>query len=145
MARIPPSLRSEYSLFRPVQTRWNDNDLYGHMNNAVHYQLFDTAVNGWLIEQGLLTFGAETAFIVAETGCRYHGDLMFPEMIQAGLRIERLGGSSVVWQIGLFREDAQESAADGRFVHVHVTSEGHKPTPIRDDQRDKLLPLVKAG
>lgn len=142
MARIPPSKRSDFDLFRPVPTRWNDNDLYGHMNNAIHYQLFDTAVNGWLIEMGLLKFGDETAFIVAETGCRYHGDIMFPDMVHAGLRIERLGGSSVIWQIGLFRAEAEDAAADGRFVHVHVTSQGHKPIPMTPSQRAILDPLV---
>lgn len=143
MTRIPPSTRADFDLFRPLSTRWNDNDLYGHMNNAIHYQLFDTAVNGWLIETGLLKIGDETVFIVAETGCRYHGDIKFPDMVHAGLRIERLGGSSVIWQIGLFRGDADVAAADGRFVHVHVTAQGHKPVSMSLAQRAVLEPLIK--
>jgi acyl-CoA thioester hydrolase len=140
--REPASTRDGYSLFRTVPTRWNDNDLYGHMNNAIHYLVFDTAVNGWLLEVGLLDFGAETAFIVAETGCRYHGDIMFPDVVHVGMRIARLGGSSVIWQIGLFRGDAEVAAADGRFVHVHVRRDGHKPTPMSAAQRAVLQPWV---
>jgi acyl-CoA thioester hydrolase len=89
-----------------------------------------------------LDFNAETAFIVAETGCRYHGDIMFPDVVHVGLRIEKLGGSSVIWQIGLFRGDAQVAAADGRFVHVHVKRDGHVPTPMSAVQRRVLEPLV---
>lgn len=143
MARVPPSTRDQFDVFRMVPTRWNDNDIYGHMNNAIHYLLFDTAVNGWLMENGLLTFGEETAFIVAETGCRYHADIMFPDVVNVGLRISKLGSSSVVWQIGLFRGDAEVAAADGMFVHVHVTREGHKPTPMTQAQRAVLEPLVR--
>ena len=104
---------------------------------------FDTAVNGWLMEAGLLEFGAEHAFIVAETGCRYHGDIMFPDVVHVGLKVAKLGGSSVVWNIGLFRNDADIASADGLFVHVHVKREGHKPTPMPADVRTVLEPLVR--
>lgn len=143
MARIPPSTRDQFAMFRSVPTRWHDNDLYGHMNNGIHYQLFDTVVNGWMLEVGLLEFKAEHAFIVAETGCRYHGDIMYPDVVHAGMRISKLGGSSIIWEIGLFRNDAQIAAADGKFVHVHVIREGHKPTPMSDATRAVLEPLVK--
>lgn len=145
MARSGPARRTEFELFRPVQTRWNDNDAYGHLNNAVHYQLFDTAINSWLIEAGLLTLrGSDTVFIVAETGCRYHAEIMFPDLIQAGLRIARLGGSSVTWEIGLFRGDDDLAAAEGRFVHVHVARDGMRPAPLSQAQRDGLAALVVA-
>ena len=143
MGRPAPSTRDQFPLFRTVPTRWNDNDLYGHMNNAIHYLLFDTAVNGWLMEAGLLEFGAEHAFIVAETGCRYHGDIMFPDVVHVGLKVAKLGGSSVVWNIGLFRNEADIASADGLFVHVHVKREGHKPTPMPAEVRAVLEPLVR--
>lgn len=142
MARLAPSTRDQFSLFRAIPTRWNDNDIYGHMNNAVHYLLFDTAVNGWLMEAGLLSFDTETAFIVAETGCRYHADIRFPDVVHAGLRISKLGGSSVIWEIGLFCNEDTVAAADGTFVHVHVTRDGHRPEPLSAAQRDGLSGLV---
>ena len=143
MGRQPPSTRDQFTLFRSVPTRWNDNDIYGHMNNAIHYLLFDTAVNGWLMEAGLLRFGDETAFIVAETGCVYHADIMFPDVVHCGIGVERLGSSSVIYRIGLFRNDQTWAAADGKFVHIHVTREGHKPTPMTADQRAVLEPLLR--
>ena len=103
MSRTPPSTRDQFALFRSVPTRWHDNDIYGHMNNGIHYQLFDTVINGWMMEEGVLEFGAENAFIVAETGCRYHGDIMYPDVVNAGMRVSKLGGSSIIWEIGLFR------------------------------------------
>lgn len=143
MARNPPATRSDYAVFREIQTRWNDNDIYGHVNNAIHYLMFDTAVNGWLLDNGLLQLkDPETVFIVAETACKYHAEIVFPDVIHAGFRLEKLGGSSVVWQIGLFRNEAQETAAEGRFVHVHVRRQGLKPEPISEAAREKLQPLV---
>lgn len=143
MERVAASRRERFSLFRTITTRWNDNDIYGHMNNVIHYSLFDTAVNSWLLETGLLSFGEKTVFIVAQSGCRYHADISFPDVVHAGLRISKLGRSSVVWQIGLFREGANVAAADGTFVHVHVTRDGHKPVPLSDVQRAALEPLAE--
>ena len=143
MSRTPPSTRDQFALFRSVPTRWHDNDIYGHMNNGIHYQLFDTVINGWMMEEGVLKFGAENAFIVAETGCRYHGDIMYPDVVNAGMRVSKLGGSSIIWEIGLFRGDAEVAAADGRFVHVHVIREGHKPTPMLSEVRAVFEPLLR--
>ena len=143
MSRTPPSTRDQFALFRSVPTRWHDNDIYGHMNNGIHYQLFDTVINGWMMEQGVLEFGAENAFIVAETGCRYHGDIMYPDVGNAGMRVSKLGGSSIIWEIGLFRGDAEVAAADGRFVHVHVIRKGHKPTPMLSEVRAVFEPLLR--
>ena len=143
MSRELPSTRDQFPLFRSVPTRWHDNDIYGHMNNGIHYQLFDTVINGWMMEQGVLKFGAEHAFIVAETGCRYHGDIMYPDVVNAGMRVSKLGGSSIICEIGLFRGDAEVAAADGRFVHVHVIREGHKPTPMPSEVWAVFEPLLR--
>src|SRR5215216_2801268 len=122
MAERPgPSERSAYREFRALTTRWMDNDPYGHMNNVVHYSLFDTAVNGWLIEAGVLDFIAgEQVGLVVETGCRYFSELAFPDRVTAGLRVAKLGASSVRYEIGLFRNDEASAAAEGFFVHVYV-------------------------
>ena len=143
MSRTPPSTRDQFALFRSVPTRWHDNDIYGHMNNGIHYQLFDTVINGWMMEEGVLKFGAENAFIVAETGCRYHSDIMYPDVVNAGMRVSKLGGSSIIWEIGLFRGDAEVAAADGRFVHVHVIRDGHKPTPMLSEVLAVFEPLLR--
>src|SRR6185312_15295146 len=105
-AKPAPSTRSAYRAFQSVATRWMDNDIYGHLNNVVHYSLFDTAVNGWLIGQGVLDMhkGAQIG-VVVETGCRYFSEMAFPDSVTAGIRVSRLGTSSVRYEIGLFRND----------------------------------------
>lgn len=146
MSRPKPGTRADYSAFSVITTRWLDNDMYGHMNNAMHYQLFDTAVNGHLIEQGVLDLKtSETVFLVVETGCVYHGELAFPDVIHAGIRVARLGGSSVHYEIGLFRNDDDTAAAEGRFVHVNVDRVTRRPVPIAEGARDVLGALMTAG
>ncbi|WP_127520832.1 thioesterase family protein [Mesorhizobium sp. Z1-4] len=121
-----------------------DNDLYGHMNNVVHYSLFDTAVNGWLIEQGVLDIHAGGQIgLVVETGCRYHAELAFPDKVNAGIRVGRLGGSSVRYEVGLFRNDEDSAAAEGFFVHVYVDRQTRRPKPLNADLRAALEPLVR--
>lgn len=143
-SRNPPSTRSEYVAFRPITTRWMDNDLYGHMNNVVHYSLFDTAVNGWLIEQGVLDIHAGGQIgLVVETGCRYHAELAFPDVVNAGIRVGRLGGSSVRYEVGLFRNGEDSAAAEGFFVHVYVDRQTRRPKPLNADLRAALEPLVR--
>ena len=146
MAERPgPSERSAYKEFRTLATRWMDNDVYGHMNNVVHYSLFDTAVNGWLIEQGVLDFLAgQQVGLVVETGCRYFSELAFPDRITAGLRVAKLGGSSVRYEIGLFRNDDRLAAAEGFFVHVYVDRLTRRPAPLGDALRRGLEALVVA-
>ena len=135
-ARPAPSRRADYAVFRALPTRWIDNDIYGHMNNVVHYSLFDTAVNGWLVEQGQLDpHASETYGLVVETGCRYFAEMGFPDLVTAGIRVARLGTASVRFEIGLFRNDEETAAAEGFFVHVYVTRGGHRPTPIEGDRR----------
>jgi acyl-CoA thioester hydrolase len=146
MAERPgPSERSAYREFRTLTTRWMDNDPYGHMNNVVHYSLFDTAVNGWLIEAGVLDFIAgEQVGLVVETGCRYFSELAFPDRVAAGLRVAKLGASSVRYEIGLFRNDEPKAAAEGFFVHVYVDRSTRRPTPLGPALRSALERLVVA-
>ena len=144
MAERPqPSHRSAYKAFRALSTRWMDNDPYGHMNNVVHYSLFDTAVNGWLIERGVLDFRAgKQVGLVVETGCRYFSELAFPDRVTAGLRVGRLGTSSVRYEIGLFRNDDDLAAAEGFFVHVYVDRLTRRPMPLADPLRAALQGLL---
>lgn len=136
MTRSPPPPRSSFKVFRSLQTRWADNDIYGHMNNVVHYQLFDTAINQWLMEQGLLDpLNGAIVGLVVETGCRYHAEAMFPDRITAGISVEQLGGSSVTYIIGLFRNDEDTAFADGRFVHVYVDRNTRRPVQLPDTWR----------
>lgn len=139
MTKSPPPDRTAFKLFRALQTRWADNDVYGHMNNVVHYQLFDTAINHWLIEQGLLNpLNGDIVGLVVETGCRYHAEAMFPDTITAGINVERLGGSSVTYTIGLFRNDEETAFADGRFVHVYVVRSTRRPVQLPEAWRTIL-------
>ncbi|MGJ8569223.1 MAG: acyl-CoA thioesterase [Hoeflea sp.] len=139
MTRSTPPPRTDFNLFRSLQTRWADNDMYGHMNNVVHYQLFDTAINQWLIEEGLLDpLKGAIVGLVVETGCRYHAEAMFPDRITAGVSVERLGKSSVTYAIGLFRNDEETAFADGRFVHVYVDRTTRRPVQLPDTWRATL-------
>jgi len=130
-AKPAPLTRSAYRAFQAVATRWMDNDIYGHMNNVVHYSLFDTAVNGCLIGQGVLDIhkGAQIG-VVVETGCRYFSEMAFPDSVTAGIRVSRLGTSSVRYEIGLFRNDEDTAAAEGFFVHVYVNRTTRRPMPL---------------
>jgi acyl-CoA thioester hydrolase len=131
LGKTTPLTREEFMMFRPLQTRWADNDIYGHMNNVVHYSLFDTAVNGWLIDLELLdpTQG-ETIGLVVETKCSYFSELKFPDKVVAGIRIGHLGTSSVKYEIALFANDEETAAAQGHFVHVYVNAKTRKPEPL---------------
>jgi len=140
----PISTRADYADFYPLQTRWIDNDIYGHMNNVVHYSLFDTAVNGWLIERGLLDpRNSETYGLVVETGCKYHAEMGFPDSVTAGLRVAELGNSSVRYEVALFRNDEDSAAAEGYFTHVYVSRATHRPSPIEDDRRKAFQSLMR--
>ncbi|GAB4152214.1 MAG: thioesterase family protein [Sphingomonadales bacterium] len=137
--RPPPATRADYRAFRAIPTRWMDNDIYGHINNVVHYSLFDTAVNGWLIEQGALDLrGGDQIGLVVETGCIYFSELTFPDLVTAGLRVSRIGTSSVRYQVGLFRNDAELAAAQGFFIHVYVDRQSRRPKPLNEKLRAAL-------
>jgi acyl-CoA thioester hydrolase len=124
-------LRSSYKVFRAIGTRWMDNDVYGHVNNVVYYSWFDTAVNATLIEQGVLDIhtGA-TIGLVVETQCFYFSPLAFPQTIDAGIRVAKLGTSSVRYEVGLFAQGEDKTAARGHFVHVYVDRETRRPVPL---------------
>jgi acyl-CoA thioester hydrolase len=139
--------RAAYLHLVPIQTRWMDNDVYGHVNNVVYYSWFDTAVNGYLIEQGALDIAASKVIgLVVETSCRYYAPLAFPDAIFAGLRVARIGTSSVRYEVGLFREGEDEAAAEGHFIHVYVDRDSRRPVPLPEAFRAALVPLlVPAG
>lgn len=139
MARAQPNSRDFYATFEMLQTRWGDNDIYGHMNNVVHYALFDTAIGKFLISNGLLDLGqGDTIGVVVETGCTYFSEIAFPDSVSAGIRVAHIGGSSVRYEIGLFRNDEVKASAQGHFVHVYVDRETRKPKPLADDWRAAL-------
>jgi acyl-CoA thioester hydrolase len=134
--------RSDFRVLRAITTRWHDNDHYGHVNNVVYYAYFDTAVNGFLIEaSGTDVRDLPAIGIVAETSCRFLRELSFPDTVWAGLALERLGNSSVVYRIALFRNDEAEPAAIGRFVHVYVDGQTRRPVPVPERIRAALNAL----
>lgn len=138
-----PRLRAEFPVLRSISTRWEDEDIYGHVNNVVYYSFFDTAVNGYLIDaSGVDIRGLGAIGLVAESRCEFLGGLRFPGDVQAGIAIERLGRSSIVYRLGLFQGDSDEPAAIGRFVHVYVDSTTRAVTPIPDVIREAVEPLM---
>lgn len=135
--------RAHFPVLRTIPTRWSDDDTYGHVNNVVHYSMFDTAVNGWLIEAAGVDIRRLPAIgVVVETGCRYFRELRFPEMVTAGIGLERLGRSSVVYRLALFGAD-EDPAAVGRFVHVYVDGATRRPVPVPDEIRGALRALAE--
>ena len=135
--------RDDFPVLRDLPTRWSDDDVYGHVNNVVHYLMFDTAVNGWLIEASGVDIRVLPAIgLVVETSCRYFAELRFPETVTAGIALERLGTSSVVYRLALFGAARAEPAAVGRFVHVYVDRGTRRPTPVPDEIRAALGALA---
>ena len=129
--RPQPDPRDSYRAFRTITTRWMDNDQYGHVNNVVYYSWFDTAVNAHLIEQGVLDTAVGTVIgFVVETQCHYFAPLAFPQDVEAGIRVARIGGSSVRYEVGLFAAGAPLTAAKGHFVHVYVDRATQRPVPL---------------
>lgn len=139
--------RWDFAVLRQIPTRWMDNDAYGHVNNVIYYSWFDTAVNALLVEMGLLDIQhGRTIGLVVETGCRYHRSVAFPEIVEAGVRIARLGRSSVRWEVGIFTAGDDQVAAEGFFVHVYVDRASRRPAPLPDEWRQRLEPLTtRAG
>jgi acyl-CoA thioester hydrolase len=130
-ANLGPDARASYRALRPITTRWMDNDVYGHVNNVVYYSWFDTAVNAHLIEHSALDIHhGEVIGLVVETQCNYFAPLAFPQTIHAGIRVARLGSSSVRYEVGLFAEGADTCAARGHFVHVYVDRNTRRPVPL---------------
>ena len=145
MAEQANGRRADYRDFRQVPTRWMDNDVYGHVNNVVYYSYFDTVVNLYLVHEGGLDFAEGPVIgIVAESMCRFRKALAYPEVVDAGLRVGRLGNSSVRYEIGLFRAGDDEAAAEGHFVHVFVDRQNRRPTPIPAPMRAALARIAVA-
>ncbi len=131
MSRPEPRPRSAYKHFQRITTRWMDNDVYRHVNNVVYYSYFDTVVNQYLIEQGALDLEASTVIgLVVETQCNYFSPITFPDAVDAGLRVAKIGSSSVRYEVGLFRNDEPMSSAQGHFVHVYVDRASSRPTAL---------------
>ena len=136
--------RAAYAAFQTITTRWMDNDVYGHVNNVQYYSFFDTAVNRWLIEQGVLDIHqGEVIGLVVETSCSYFQPIAFPETVHAGIRVTKLGNSSVRYEVGLFRDDDQIVSAAGHFIHVYVDRATSRPVPLPDPLRAALTKLVR--
>lgn len=135
--------RDAFAHFMPLATRWMDNDVYGHVNNVQYYSFFDTAVNHYLITSGWLDIHhGEVVGLVVETKCTYHASVAFPDELDIGLRVERLGNSSVRYGIGIFRKGESEAAAEGYFVHVYVNRADNAPVKVPADLRMVLEPLL---
>jgi len=135
--------RSHYRRFMPLTTRWMDNDAYGHLNNVVYYSLFDTAVNGYLIDAGALDIHqGEVIGLVVETHCNYFAPIEFPKKIDAGIRVGRIGGSSVRYEIGLFAQGEALTAARGHFIHVYVDRRTRRPTALPSALNNALQGLL---
>jgi len=141
IVRPSPAPRSRYRRFVPLATRWTDNDAYGHLNNVVYLSLFDSAVNAELVAAGVLDIEhGEVIGLVVETGCHFFSSLAFPQPLEAGLAVARIGRTSVAYEIGIFAAGAAETAAHGRFVHVYVDRKTRRPVPLPEP----LLAFVKA-
>ena len=134
-----PSHVSEYNFFSNLSTRWNDNDIYGHMNNIVYYALFDTAVNKWLINNKLIDIkNGKNIGLIVQSGCNYFSSFEYPEDIRVGIRVTKIGNSSVRYEVGLFKEKEEYSSADGFFVHVYVDRKTNRPISLDYDFKKTL-------
>ena len=136
--------RADFRKLYPIQPRWSDNDVYGHINNVIYYEYFDTAVNMWLVESEILDIEKSPIIsIVVETGCTYFESAAYPEQLEAAIAVDRIGTSSIVYATGIFRRDVDHALCAGRFVHVTVDRATMRPVPIPEDMRAKLGTLVR--
>jgi acyl-CoA thioester hydrolase len=141
-----PHVRADYAHFLPITTRWMDNDVYGHVNNVQYYSYFDTVVNRYLIDRGVLDFErGEVVGLVVETQCRYFSPIAFPDTVHAGLRVAHVGTSSVRYEVGLFRNADGQASAQGHFVHVYVRRDTRRPSPLPPAFRSALDGLRVPG
>ncbi len=146
MSETRTETRARYPHFLTIPTRWMDNDIYGHVNNVVYYSYFDTVINGYLIDPGGLDIhGGPVIGVCAESACHYRAGFAFPEAVEAGLRVQHLGRSSVRYEIGLFKAGAEAAAAEGHFVHVFVDRKSMSPVPIPEAIRAALERIRSAA
>lgn len=144
MTERSPDRRSDYAHFTRITTRWMDNDVYGHVNNVVYYSFFDTVVNQYLVKgESLDPQNSPVVGLVVETQCRYFSPISFPDSVDAGIRVSKLGNSSVRYEVGLFRNDEDTASAQGHFVHVYVDRATNRPAPIPDAARRLLTDLMR--
>ena len=137
--KLATARRADYPHFLTIPTRWMDNDVYGHVNNVVFYSYFDTVVNEYLVAQGVLDMhGGAVIGLVVETMCRYFQPLAFPDVVEAGLRVARLGRTSVRYEVAIFRRGAEAPTAAGHFVHVYVDRATRRPVPLPESLRAAL-------
>lgn len=145
MARAKAGHRADYVVFHTISTRWSDNDQLGHLNNAVYYSIFDTAVSRWQLENGITIDGPDpVVFMVVENGCRYFSEVGFPDILNVGVRIGHIGTSSVRFEIGVFANDEDTASAEGFFTQVHVGKD-RRPAPMTDRVRKICEPLLRVG
>jgi acyl-CoA thioester hydrolase len=143
MSRPEIPTRDDYKVFYPITTRWADNDIYGHVNNVTYYAYFDTAANRYLIEEGGLDISDGTIVgYVVNSGCQYHAPITYPETIEAGVRVDKLGNSSVQYGIAIFKAGEDVAVAHGHFVHVFVERAANRSVPIPDNLRTALARLL---
>ena len=143
MTRRKPETRDRYRHFLTITTRWMDNDVYRHVNNVVFYSFFDTAVNEYMMREGVLDLeDCPVICLVVETGCQYFSPISFPDAVHCGLRVAHLGNSSVRFEIGIFRNHDNTAAAQGHFVHVTCDRETHRPVRMPAAVRAALERLV---
>lgn len=136
--------RSDFVQYRHLTTRWQDNDVYGHMNNVVYYELVDSVVNSWLRnEAGMPVPDGDIVGLVVQSGCTYHASLGWPEPIEAGMAVARVGNSSITYLIGLFSVGENDAAAEASFTHVYVNKDTRRPVPIPDNLRTAATALLR--
>ena len=122
-----------------MYTRWNDNDIYGHLNNVIYYELFDTAVNKWLIKNNLIDIESKNNVgLIVQSGCNYFSSFKYPEDVEAGIRVTKIGNSSVRYEVGLFKQNDDLASADGFFIHVYVDRNSNKPIKLDYEFKKKL-------
>ena len=132
-------LRADYQFFFPIQTRWADNDLYGHVNNVIYYSYFDTAANALLIQKAAFDIHHSPIIgLVVNSSCHFLQELTYPEIIEVGVAIEKIGNSSLTYNLAIFKQGQDQAAAQGQFVHVFVDRQSKKSTPIPQQMRDAL-------
>ena len=137
--RQNPTNRSDYNYFFKMSPRWNDNDIYGHLNNVIYYELFDTAVNKWLIKNNLIDIkNGNNIGLIVQSGCNYFSSFEYPEDIDAGIRVTKIGNSSVRYEVGLFKPSDDLASADGFFIHVYVDRASNKPITLDYEFKKKL-------
>ncbi len=143
MTRTAPRGRDAYRRFTIISTRWSDNDAYGHINNTIYYAWFDSAVNAWLVGQGLLDIGGgDPIGLVVENSCRYFAPLSFPAEVEVGIAVDQIGNSSVTYRLGVFAQGATMPAADGHFTHVYVGRADRRPVSLPPRWRAALEGLL---